>query len=99
MRQDCFVQRLNNNLAVEIYEAHARAALEYGDLWEYNQCQALLSDLYETGLRGCEAEFLAYRVLYQGFHMKRGEGFSLRKTLWKTERLVRIPRINILQLV
>jgi SAC3 family protein LENG8/THP3 len=37
MRQDCTVQHLRNELTARIYEAHARAALEYGDVAEYNQ--------------------------------------------------------------
>jgi hypothetical protein len=38
LRQDCTVQHLRNELAVAVYEAHARAELEYGDLAEFNQC-------------------------------------------------------------
>ncbi len=43
LRQDLTVQHLRNELAVHVYEAHARAALEYGDVPEYNQCQAHVS--------------------------------------------------------
>lgn len=45
MRQDLTVQHLRNELAVRIYQAHARAALEYGDSAEYNQCQTQLNVL------------------------------------------------------
>jgi hypothetical protein len=48
-----------------VYEAHARAALEYGDQAEYNQCQAQLALLYAAGQPGAHAEFAAYRLLYQ----------------------------------
>jgi SAC3 family protein LENG8/THP3 len=37
MRQDCTVQHLRSELTGRIYEAHARAALEYGDFAGYNQ--------------------------------------------------------------
>lgn len=31
---------------------------------EYNQCQAMLRDLYALHLEGNRDEFLAYRILY-----------------------------------
>ena len=63
MRQDCVVQALKGDLPVAIYEAHARAALEYGDTAEYNQCQGQLRGLYTQKNR--KPEFIAYRILYQ----------------------------------
>ncbi|KAG2491433.1 hypothetical protein HYH03_010219 [Edaphochlamys debaryana] len=68
MRQDCTVQHLRNALVVRVYEAHARSSLEYGDLAEFNQCQARLGHLYAEGLPGCRAEFTAYRLLYETAH-------------------------------
>lgn len=47
MRQDCTVQHIRNELAARVYEAHARAALEYGDVAEYNQCQSQVAVLYQ----------------------------------------------------
>lgn len=64
MRQDCVVQALKGNIAIDIYEAHARAALEYGDMAEYNQCQGQLRYLYSKRKRH-NPEFVAYRILYQ----------------------------------
>jgi hypothetical protein len=49
---------------VHVYETHARVALECDDMNEYNQCQTQLKHLYENGIKGCEMEFIAYRLLY-----------------------------------
>jgi hypothetical protein len=65
----------------QVYEAHGRAALEYGDFSEYNQCQAQLAILYAKGLAGSHAEFGAYRLLYQSVYAQHGEGRKLLGTL------------------
>ena len=64
LRQDCTVQRLRNAFTAEVYEHHARVALQNDDLGEFNQCQTVLKTLYGEGVEGEEMEFLAYRVLY-----------------------------------
>ena len=43
--------------------ADATYGVLQGDMVEYNQCQAMLRNLYELGIPGKVEEFTAYRIL------------------------------------
>lgn len=79
IRQDLTVQRIRDEFTVEVYETHARMALEAGDLPEYNQCQTQLKTLYGEGIKGCSNEFAAYSLLYGLFN--RGNSRDLLSTM------------------
>ena len=46
IRQDLTLQNIKDEFAAEVYESHARLALENRDYSNYKQCQASLRGLY-----------------------------------------------------
>jgi SAC3/GANP family len=89
IRQDLVVQCIRNEFTIDVYETHARIALENRDASEFVQCQTQLEILYsreETkGARKARIEFLSYRFLYSLYSDSSSDAILLLKSLAQEE--------------
>ncbi|CAK7901538.1 hypothetical protein CAAN1_06S04588 [[Candida] anglica] len=110
IRQDLTVQHIKNDFTIEVYEVHARVAIENNDLGEFNQCQSQLKYLYrlkrdmgglvDDKFMNSELEFLSYRILYMLMTGNHSEIYKMKLELYSdTTELPKRQRVRLFKCV
>lgn len=77
------VQDIKDAFTVNVYEIHARIALERADMLEFGQCLLVLMGLYEQGVSGNDKEFYGYFIL-RAVMENTPRGSTFPHHLWQT---------------